>query len=111
MEQVYPSNPSLFQLILDTPLLVEEGNVLGVRLPPAGNASLSLIFLVKSEQGNHSYYSRNRGSFLSANLAKRDDTHIPLVSPILGELQLKALCVCMPVCVCVCVCECVCGVC
>lgn len=82
-----PSNPGVFQCVLDTPLPVEDGYVFGVRLPLPGPSTLSLAF-IRDAPDEFSYYSDSFSSFVSVSPTNSDNETTPLVSPVFGELEL-----------------------
>lgn len=83
---VYPDNPSVFQCVLDTPLPVEDGYVLGLRLPRPGPSTLHLTF-IRTTPDELSYYLNSDSIFMSVSEGNSDNVH-PLVSPVFGKLEL-----------------------
>ena len=87
-------NPSVYEQTLTSPLQVgaQDGYILGIRLPIPGASSLNMTFhhrTVDQSDRPQSYYSSEyENNFIDTTKGDvyRDDTHVPLVSPVFGKL-------------------------
>lgn len=85
-------NPNVYSQLLTSPLSVAaaQGYILGVRLPRQAANNLNLTFLETNDITNErSYYTNLNTNFLTITEGiYRDNSHIPLVSPLYGKLRI-----------------------
>lgn len=85
-------NPNVYRQLLTSPLSVTaaQGYILGVRLPRQAVNNLNLTFLMTTGiTDERSYYTElNTTFFTISGETYVDNSHIPLVRPLYGELRI-----------------------
>ena len=82
-------NGPVYEYVLQEPVAVQEGDVLGIDLRPSGTDELKFEFLDLGD-GNapESYHRTNSGRFINiAQSIASDRRYVPLITAVIGEYK------------------------
>ena len=80
-------NGPVYEYVLQEPVAVQEGDILGIDLRPSGTDELKFEFLDLGD-GNapESYHRTNSGRFINiAQSIASDRRYVPLITAVIGE--------------------------
>ena len=82
-------NGPVYEYVLQEPVVVQEGDILGIDLRPSGTDELKFEFLDLGD-GNapESYHRTNSGRFINiAQSIASDRRYVPLITAVIGEYK------------------------
>ena len=82
-------NGPVYEYVLQEPVAVQEGDILGIDLRPSGTDELKFEFLDLGD-GNapESYHRTNSGRFINiAQSIASDRRYVPLITAVIGEYK------------------------